>query len=438
MARRLPFVPRFYIDEIQYNKSIGMLDFNKKNYILSEQYPNISEQFNQTREPYEMEAWNVSGGASLSDDFGIPNGWTSAGSYMKRIRILNKLFDLNPSNFFQTSESLITEETGLSNEMFTIGIPTFYRNEHDAVTRKYFGILGHNLQNTNYAVQLRTNSGFNANDTWGSQDLLSGNNGKDIINGFNEYGFTNYNGFSLIEFNGSVPNEQLQIRIGNPFDNPEYTYPVLGIGSFTYGTIYEPPHSPSLSLSISYEFGNDEKETRGGSSISNTNWFQKPIWVNESAWELNKALGGVDYFSLPEKRLKQRVGGRRIYNLEFTYLSDSDIFATNPNLSEWGMSNIYHKNFENLSQEISGGQTVTISEDDDNPYDLTLMNDNSMFAQLVQKTAGFSLPFIFQPNKDDNRASEFMLAKVDSSKGWAVEQIAPNLFRIELTIKEVW
>ena len=66
------------------------------------------------------------------------------------------------------------------------------------------------------------------------------------------------------------------------------------------------------------------------------------------------------------------------------------------------------------------------------------MNDNSFFAQVVHKTMGFHLPFIFQPNSDYCKPDGFMLARVDSRSGFKLSQIAPDLWKCNLVIKEIW
>ena len=87
---------------------------------------------------------------------------------------------------------------------------------------------------------------------------------------------------------------------------------------------------------------------------------------------------------------------------------------------------------ENLVTQLVGSSSITGTDDI-----LTLYNDNSIFSQLVQKTAGFSIPFIFQPNKNYARPDGFMYAVIDQNS-IEIEQIGVNLFRTSLRIKEVW
>ena len=86
----------------------------------------------------------------------------------------------------------------------------------------------------------------------------------------------------------------------------------------------------------------------------------------------------------------------------------------------------------NTNLQLVGSSSITGTDDI-----LTLYNDNSIFSQLVQKTAGFSIPFIFQPNKNYARPDGFMYAVIDQNS-IEIEQIGVNLFRTSLRIKEVW
>ena len=127
--------------------------------------------------------------------------------------------------------------------------------------------------------------------------------------------------------------------------------------------------------------------------------------------------------------------------LSFSFLSDDDVFATNPNVTTAGMQDglfsgdkisYTPEDSNNTNLQLVGSSSITGTDDI-----LTLYNDNSIFSQLVQKTAGFSIPFIFQPNKNYARPDGFMYAVIDQNS-IEIEQIGVNLFRTSLRIKEVW
>ena len=53
---------------------------------------------------------------------------------------------------------------------------------------------------------------------------------------------------------------------------------------------------------------------------------------------------------------------------------------------------------------------------------------------MIYGTLGGKLPFIFQPDKNE---PEFSICKIDNDS-ITYEQIAPEVFDVSLTIREVW
>jgi len=233
-----------------------------------------------------------------------------------------------------------------------------------------------------------------------------------------------------------TPEEASQVFVKINFDDSQVAFEA-GIGCITMGSIWEMSLSPDLNLTLSYEFATKDIETVSGATLSNSIWYQKPLWVNQEAWGIDTDTAENYTSTDRSESLNSRRVGRRVYDLTFTFMQDDELLATNPMLNGLGMEGLTDTlvNFA----DAGTNSTVTIPhEDSATRDDLNINTDNSLFSQLIQKTLGFNLPFIFQPNKDVMNPSELMLAKVDARKGWSLEQIAPNLFRTKLRIKEVW
>jgi hypothetical protein len=129
-------------------------------------------------------------------------------------------------------------------------------------------------------------------------------------------------------------------------------------------------------------------ETKGGASLSNSFYTNPPKWGSKEAWQLgNKSF---------------KVGGRRTWDLSFSYISDSDLFPENPTESD--------------------GALVDLTETPD------------FLSEVVKKTNGGQLPFIFQPDKTNH---QFAIAKLDQSS-FKFEQVANGVYNIKLKIREVW
>ena len=259
----------------------------------------------------------------------------------------------------------------------------------------YIAVLGHSgLEN----IWLNTTS-----ISGSTNDVVSGIvDIEEIIN------FTlpiQFNGFSMATFTNATPD-----------DIYYHLYPVcqssneIFIGSLSVGTFYDMPHSPDLNLTMSREYGGIKTiETQSGASLSNAFYIKPPMWGDLPPWELS-AISGSDEaaHTIPDRGdAKLGASGRRIWDLSFSYLSDSSVFPDNPELAD------------------AGGFEV-----DDTPTDF--------MSQVLKYTRGSQLPFIFQPDKENNDPfSGFAICKFDQ-KSFSFQQTAPNLYSCKMKIREVW
>ena len=113
--------------------------------------------------------------------------------------------------------------------------------------------------------------------------------------------------------------------------------------------------------------------------------------------------------------------GRRTWDLEFNYLSDSDIF---PNISSL-------TNYETTSPDgIVWDSEMAIEEN-------TLTQQSTFFSHVIHKTNGGQLPFIFQPDNTNFNPDSFAICKFDM-KTFEFEQISNGVYNIKIKIREVW
>ena len=223
-------------------------------------------------------------------------------------------------------------------------------------------------------------------------------------------------GFTITKFNGTG---LTNLGIFNQ------TEPV-NIGSVVIGTYYEMPHSPDLSLTMEREYGGIKTiETKGGASLSNSFYNGSPKWGSLGVWELNDPTPSFTedaylYSGYYNQDLAR--SGRRIWNLSFSYLDDGDVFGANQYLgsAEWG------------------NQTNNVDTDDVNDYQYyadNLLTDDNFFSQVIHKTNGGQLPFIFQPDQGDN--TQFAICKFDQDS-FQFKQVAHRVYNMSLKIREVW
>ena len=166
------------------------------------------------------------------------------------------------------------------------------------------------------------------------------------------------------------------------------------IGACLLGTFYDFPHSPDVNLSLSYTYdGVKEMTTKGGATLTNSFYTKPPKWGTLGAWE----LGGTAAYAK---------SGRRIWDLNFSFLSDSSVFPTNASLT------------------TNGSTTDTLLE-----YD--------SFQRVIHLCNGGQIPFLFCSDGANPTQDNFAIAKFDM-KSFKLTQSAPNLYSCKVRIKEVW
>ena len=111
------------------------------------------------------------------------------------------------------------------------------------------------------------------------------------------------------------------------------------IGGISYGFYYDMPHSPDLKLTMETEFdGYDSITTLGGSTLTRQRYLGSPYWyTHPDLGSLKREPFGVypdyDQEAYAEVQYKDwglKRNGRRIWNLKFSYIAGSDMFAANP------------------------------------------------------------------------------------------------------------
>ena len=380
MARDIPFNPRFFIDHLQFLKDTGIIGAFDSN---------------------------------INDNILVQD---TIGDFLNNESAM-KLFDFNPTNHINLPYSEYNLQN-LNGSEIRVKFNTGLKKSSDWEGRWYIATLGHNFYSTN--AKIRANFAveqgpLQPNGVWATE----------IINGMNPI---NYNGFSIEEItvkpqdddyakwiNFSIFNRQSDIDLGD-----------INLGAISFGKIFDLSISSDMKMSMSYEYGFDTKTSRNGAYLSNSRWFQKPLFAGFPAFELSKEES-VDAIGF-------RKSGRRVYDLSFTYLSGDETLATSGVLDGTTLEGYL---FEG---DTSGDLTDT---DTDNNIasvheaNINIMNDNSIYSQIVHKSMGFQLPFIFQPDTRYSKPDGFMLARVDE-KDFQVEQLMPDLYRIKMKIEELW
>jgi len=193
------------------------------------------------------------------------------------------------------------------------------------------------------------------------------------------------------------------------------------IKAYLYGTYFNVPHSPDLKLTMTREMGDGVKRirTKGGADLVNYRYTKQPSWGVAAPWELYGT-------SLPNNKLAR--SGRRVWDLSFSYFQDSDIFPEISNLN-WFEA---YKDEYNPDAGLSG---VILYEDSVETRSQTLLQDDNFYSQVIHKTNGGQLPFVFQPNLKNY--NDMAICKFDM-KSFQFKQVANGVYNVKLKIREVW
>ena len=118
----------------------------------------------------------------------------------------------------------------------------------------------------------------------------------------------------------------------------------FGFGALSYGIYYD-LRSPDLDIEMTTEFdGFSSTKTLGGSSLTNIRYAGSPWWydVNANKREPFQVYYPEEIESGANTPISKR-NGRRVWNLKFSYLADTDIFDSNY------MSNKYYEDSSSVS-----------------------------------------------------------------------------------------
>ena len=269
----------------------------------------------------------------------------------------------------------------------------------------FYAILGHNGDNAGAKVRLQY---FGSGQSYQTISK-SGDDLKVIVNG-NISSETNtfpYDGWSLCTFNGDdLEGNRSIISFRMDATSGSYAHD-LRYGAIAVGNYFEAP-STDLNVSISTEMdGIKSIRTKGGYELTDyqytrgQNWVYSENYASEiAAWEL--ATG--------ENNLTRQ--GRRLFDISWSYLADSDVF---PELSN-------HFPPSGYDYDLDDQKSLLVS---------------STLAGILEYSMGGTIPILFQYSSDNNAPDNFALVKIDS-KSVKITQQSAGLYKVNLKLREVW
>ena len=347
----------------------------------------------------------------------LPSYWMAKGSVARMTD--PKLLGLNPSDFYKKSH-LISQFEYAS---WDIEINQEYRvptalNYPDA--KYFFGIFGHNFVNCKgYKATIKV---LNSESEVGSFQTW------DEICNFPIHGSSHMSsGWSLGQRDDfyAYDFDTIRFRIGGNWSSVTDT--MVMIGSFAFGYAFQMPHSPDLKLTMTREYdGIQEQNTRGGSTLTQINYSTPPHWIGVPAWELiNFPNSWADN---PANKKTYPSRGRRVWDLKFSYVAGDDLFSVNE------MYSYFNPTDSDTNSEAGYNST---DFDGDGHFVIKLNAEWSFINIVMNHTIGGALPFVFQPDGNNNSPDQFAICKLDQGS-FKFKQVAHNVYDISLKIREVW
>jgi len=322
-----------------------------------------------------------------------------------------------------------------SNSPITIG-SNANNNPKTSFPVNFCALLNHNFASNTNDFKISGKAGLSAGER---EFKLNDSNifEKNILNANSSGNLCNpqYNGTSIWTFNNvnGLDDYWRSFAVFFPSGIDTYTHQ---LGSLVVGKYFDCPNSPDLNLTMSRRFdGIKSQKTIGGKTLSNI-YYDGP-----TEWTMNGPNGTYKYppFELDLATIasttddtatddineitndfnqisKSGLGrkGLRSWKLTFSYIAESDMWMEN----------------EVSNTLISDGETDT-TLNDPNP----MLSDNS-FNFVWNCTLGGTLPFIFQPDKDNSNPDQFAICTFRENT-FSVDQVAPGTYSVEVTIDEL-
>ena len=176
---------------------------------------------------------------------------------------------------------------------------------------------------------------------------------------------------------------------------------------------------------------------QGSASLSNSFYTKPPTWGDAGAWELYDSTedptGGSYWIANQSSNGRLSRSGRRIWNLSFSYIGDGDL---NPVVH--GTNNLL------IDSSVYDGLSGTSIWSNSLATDRNIFESDDFYSQVIHKTNGGQLPFIFQPDGGGGVAGQgnfnpdqFAICKFDM-KSFKFKQSAYGVYDVSLKIREVW
>ena len=381
---------------------------------------------------------------------GTPRFYVNVYEYLEAIGAISigdsvRYLRTNPTETF--IQKTHTDNDGFNDVSLLPNCPIAWKDL--AGDKGFVALLGHNMAACNAQVLLSE----------GTPDYTSMQGITGIVNYAHVNGILSpeYDGFTIWtgdftpfdQLGGNERTMQLRWESGqnwNEIDPNPYNGTDLKCNSIVIGNYYDMPHSPDLSLKLTYEYdGVKTQQTKGGATLSNAIYTKPPDWgiLNTGIYEqYPRTLGcwGLEHPTDNRATAPNYRSGRRVWDLSFSYLSDTDVFPLNASSGYAATIGSESGYPDGSIVQVSGAGTATTTDDS---YEFTsnIIDGTDFFSRVWNRVMGGHLPFIFNPSgggtSPNNNPDQFAICRFDMDS-LQYDQVAHNAYNVKLKIREVW
>jgi len=169
------------------------------------------------------------------------------------------------------------------------------------------------------------------------------------------------------------------------------------IGAILMGDLIDFPHSPDANLGFDIDYdGTKIVTSSGGSTFANTSYLGSPVWAKTNPWILAASASE----NIASKN--SRAYGRRKYNMNFSYVADTNLFQSNMHAAHGAM-----------------------------------IDGSDLYSQFYHKILGNHLPFLLSIDHDSTGEGDYGLFRL-ADGGLKSNQSAHRFWNTKLNLVEHW
>ena len=307
------------------------------------------------------------------------SGTPSSGSF-------EDLFDLRPSNYVTwaaaTEPVVIIIDTGFSGSILA--------------EANFLAILGHNMEYAGARFKLSHDDDVN----FASEEVITNNvaNTSLINSAYDSGGFCEpeNNGWSLITWSENSTNNRYY-RIKFEKDSAAAFTQDLKVGAIMLGEYIDFPNSPDLDVGFNIDYdGTKLLTSAGGGSFAASSGLGSPAWAKTNPWVIAPSSAENETTKL------SRHYGRRKYDMNFSYVADTDLFLSNMHAAHGGT-----------------------------------IDGSDLYSQFYHKSLGQHQPFLFSIDGASTGEGDYGLYRLADSE-IKTKQVAHQAWNTSLSLVESW